>query len=347
MTTRKYKSKVVAFVSFVVVVVSVAVYLSTRARGSAGNTDQDLPLVSAVPQVIDDKREASDELAQGKEIEPDTEEESTGDGETPGIEFPDGTIVQVAWLRPTHLDRPLVEPLGQHYETLRQQALAGDPNAAFDLYGILDSCSNAVETESELRKTKDRLLETHMVVIPAFGEEELYVEDPEQVQIAIDMFERDYNRCIGITAQHKSEKDLWLEKAKDGGPELAIFLYATQMADSDESLSYLELAWQAGFMLSLPTMAEMYLEAYNSGQEPIGDISAYAATYAYSKLLENRRIEFDSAKLGFDVPTDPEEGNANRRLEEMASVMQDFEIQEAIELAKKMISSNSNCCFVY
>jgi len=337
----KKSVRISVFAGLGIVAIVIVVYLSTIPHGSIGDVNKKLLVGVQLSTSEIEQQSALTKSSRGEGSN------SRLDEIPSGIVFPDGTTIKVTWRWPQESHRPLTEPLGQHYQTLKQQALAGDSDAAFDLYRIGDLCVNAVETKSELSATKDKLLETHMVVLPAFGEKELYIENPDGVKNAIAMFEMEYERCIGVTAEMKSEKSMWLERAKDGGPSLATYLYASQLTDNSEAIGYLQQSWEAGFMLSLPLMAEKYMENYESGEEPTDDINAYATQLAYSKLLENRRNEFDSVKSGSVAPMGPEEQRANQSLEELASLMQDSEIAEAIDVAKEIVLSNSKCCLAF
>ena len=253
------------------------------------------------------------------------------------IQFPDGDMVQVTW-RVRDIFDHVSPPYGKHYEPLRDLALEGDPYTAFSLFLVLDECKGAFESQDEVTAEINRLRETHMLRFPQWGNKILRARDSTDVEPMISRIQAHFDKCEPITAEQKSEGDMWLKKAASGGPTTAMIWYGTVLDDHDKAVLMLERAWNDGAYRALPELAKRYQENFDSGMVPTDKIRAFAALYAYAKLLEH-------AQVTHGYPPGRAMERAESAVELRTALMHEHEIKEGIEAAKIIIRSNPNCCF--
>lgn len=254
------------------------------------------------------------------------------------ITFPGGSKVEVVWRRRPTEAFNLTEPVAQHYTSLRRKAEAGNRFAALNLHAVLEGCRQAYDNEDAQKAAVELAYQTHMLQTAEMPEP-MRIGEPEKLEEYIQIALRDpYRNCQGITAEQKAESLDWLKMAADLGHSLAMIEYSRTLNDGNAAEEYLMNAWESGDAEALRFLAERYQASYDSGVTPESNVKAYAAYYAYTRILESGLTDHGSIANRW----------LSRNKQDLASMtekMQAYEIEEAVKLAEEMIRENRKCCF--
>lgn len=251
----------------------------------------------------------------------------------------DRSVVKIRWRRLPIPSMKISPPLADHYSMLRRKAEMGNPEAAYTLYRILESCKFAYEDERGLNEALHKLNTTHMIRAPEMAEPVLLRKE-ESVRNWRTILRKSYQACVGISQQQRSERSAWLEQASNGGYPIAMREYSRMIHEYESGVSLDLTRWRQGDAQALRSLASRYSRSYDEGREPLDGISAYAAMFAYAKLAakniersghqHNDRLDRVKSEL--------------RQLEEKLHI---YEIELAMAEADELIRSNSNCCFAF
>lgn len=268
---------------------------------------------------------------------PQTDESSMLDKATE-INLPGGEPLEIAWRRQPPVEYPM-PPFEHQYEILRHQAESGNGMSALILHGIMQMCASAFDTEEELEEAIDLLQQTHSVRLPNM-EVPATVSDPQQIPMFVQQMTTQYEDCSGLELQHESESTKWLKLAAEKRVPIAMIEYANQISDPNEAIDWFKGAWEEGESEGLMSMSNVYFANYNSGEKPEDNVKGFATLLAYTQLVETGMGGPDHGPVAHRQVQ-----RIKNMLDEAKSTLKQYEIDEATALARKLIASNSNCCF--
>lgn len=257
---------------------------------------------------------------------------------TVGIAFPDGDVITVNMRKIKRPKFVVPQDLALAYGSLRQKAESGDAQAAFVLGAMLKDCRTAMRNEEKLDAYIEKMYQTPI--------EDMHHGDPKIVKDLADprdMVEKQirakFASCNEVTDEQKGEAESWTELAAQGGHELARLRYAAQNTTSELGVElHLEL-WNDGYVEALSRLANYYRGVFEEEYVAPDRIKAFAYRY----LAGQFELASLAHQFGVEIPASwrraSEEGA--RRL---GSSLSPFELEQAIELAKKMLRENENCC---
>lgn len=301
-----------------------------------------LPLLAKIPANVEVTHQAADAVREAPVRDPGepTDPESSGKGNgshVDHVEFADGSTAQVTWHTVPVPSVKYSPPFVEHYPRLREEAARGEPEAAYALYRMLDSCQFAYAGEAELERALHELKSAHKLQAPEMDEPVL-LQKTESVRNWEVLLKESYEVCAGISDDQKAERRQWLEIAANAAYPLAMREYSSTITDYEAGVS-LDLArWHEGDAYALRSLAMRYWENYNDGHKPTDNVAGYAAMHAFVTLArENPRLfvhEHDRRLETFEA-----------ELAHFRGALHAHEIDAAESQAEQLIRSNSNCCF--
>lgn len=286
-----------------------------------------------VPLRVEDPSEAEDSVNIDNENPP----SATPRSHRSVIEFPDGDLLDIRWRRHPKAGVELTENLSQDYDVLRHAAEGGDGLAAQMLYENIFTCQKTYATREELEHAIDTLQQTNVIPQPDTGIT-AHITEPEKIDEIIENLRRQYASCSRLSIEQRDDEQKWLELAVANGNSLAMLEYGRALEDPVQAGRLFQQAWFLGNADALSFLADRYRESYENGVAPDDKVRWYAALYVFSRLLD--------AAHGGETGVAARWAQRNRAiLDEATKDMLPHELDEAVELAKQMIRSNSNCCF--
>lgn len=252
--------------------------------------------------------------------------------------LPDGEKVGIQWR-----SRPTTEfpspPFQQHLASLEERALSGDLGAALARYQVTEHCKWAYREDAELEEAVEALHQHHTF-------QSADMPDPVPVEpTKVAGFERilrqNFEHCRGVPEEEDEEHVRWLELAVEGSSPYAMITYGERQENVADALTYYEEAWELGEAAALPMLADAYQHMYDTGTEPEDKVLAFATFSAYTAILEAGT----GPGTGHGQIAAREIARARAALEERSVELQAYEVEEATQIAKKIIEENSLCCF--
>ena len=256
------------------------------------------------------------------------------------ISFSDNDPVRITWRQPPFLGYKL-EPEDRGYKSLSARAEAGDEIAAYLLSELMNRCSTAFETQEEMEAAIDWLQQTQTIVYPD-SVQEIGIANPEKhIPVAIQHIRALFETCSGITAEQKSESGIWLQRSADVGFLPALMELAYKEENHETAIRLFTQAWEIGDSEALKGLSERYYANWQSGVEPNDKVRAYASLYLYTRISEAGM----GPGTGHGEIAARQLARIQETLDRATTDMLSHELDEAIEIARSMIESNSHCCF--
>lgn len=290
-----------------------------------------------------DLREAAPrETATPLSVVPIEDEGSLGESgrqrSTSEIRFPDGEVVEVVWRR-----RPLLRygdaDSINNFDKLSEAALDGDGASAFRLKELITGCETAPQSDSELAAIVDQLQQTHTFVPPG-SDEPVRFHRAEDVAIAIEQRRSSYELCKALTPAQKENPQMWMDLAVELGYSPAILERAQETQNTQEAIELSRMAWESGDAYGLYLLSSHYQKNYESGAVPTDNVRSYAALFAFTKITVAGMTGHGHGRISSRIVERYE-----RTLDEATAELLPRELEEAISIAKAIITSNPNCCF--
>lgn len=251
--------------------------------------------------------------------------------------FADGSSTTVSW-RDREQTNKVEPPYAMEYERLVAMAKAGDAEAAYRLYEILgEACRDAAASEQELADSIELVYQAHTVAAPGH-DRRARISDPDKVKAIVTSMESTYQSCIGITAERKSEADMWLELAATNGYSFARLRYGSRLRVPDLAIRQLEFAWRDGEAEALGLLYERYRLRAAAGGDRADQLRSYAVLYAYAALQAASLAEWG-------MPSPWQIDSTRSRLNTAAETLTADELNDAIEMAKDYVTNNLLCCY--
>lgn len=317
-------------------VVAIAHIVSTRAKR---DPQQAPPAVApkttegSIEAVIDPQDEPLSEVARTETAVEDQELQ---------VRFPDGTLVSVR-MREVHPDPPPVdvsESLTSNYAKLRSLAESGNAAAARTLSRELQRCRRAYSDEASLNAAINRLRATRVVIYPNGSRPSVELRPGDDVATFVEReLESPYEHCEGITNEQKAEAAQWARVAADGGDYLGFQDWATELGWTQAGFDAWENVWERGYKAALTPLAMMYRKGIptSAGGQP-DYVRAYAYSFVGFKLREAAYAGSASqAHRGRLVAMEDS-------LRHWSSYLTPQQTDEAVSLAKQILTENHNCC---
>lgn len=257
------------------------------------------------------------------------------------VTFPDGeqfpvTLRPMPWIQAEELPH-----VADSYDALVKAANGGDGVAALTLGRNLDECFHyAYPSEAALVQAIDELKSTHSYRAP--GGYPVHVSTNEQGVVDVQGISQRLTtiteRCRGLTPEQKQEWGKWLAKAGDEMVFLGAFYYAQSASKKGaDRLAAWEKVWALGSPLGLAFMAEAYAKG-SGGLEP-DPVKAYAYELLHLELLQvvySDREGVVSPYFWSRLESSP--------LEQRAAALTHAQAARALQMAKKTLRENENCC---
>lgn len=301
-----------------------------------------VPLLAKIAANVEGPHQAVDAVLEAplRDLGEPTDLESLGRGNglhVDQVEFADGSTAQVTWRTVPVPSMKFSPPFVEHYPGLREEAARGEPEAAYALYRMLESCQFAYEGEAELERALHELKSTHKLQAPEMDEPVL-LRKTESVRGWEVMLKESYEVCAGISQGQKAERREWLEIAANAAYPLAMREYSSTITDYEAGVS-LDLArWHEGDAYALRSLAKRYWANYNDGHKPTDNVAGYAAMHAFVTLArENANLFVHTHDRRFET--------FEAELADFRRALRQYEINAAESQAAQLIKSNSNCCY--
>lgn len=253
--------------------------------------------------------------------------------------FSDGEQIPIYWRKRSK--RPALPDFSlRAYDELSQVALNGDPYVPAILYDMVKACEYAPADDQALQDEIDWLQQTHQVRVNR-NDHEVYVNTLSRVPEMIENMKKVYADCNSLAPEEKNNPERWLEVAVENGNSVAMVDLANQTEDAEQSLLLHQRAWQTGDPFGLYGMYEIGLKAYESGADPDGNVSAYAALMAFT-LVTEQRFRATDTQSGLRSAM-----RFREDYDQKIKVLRPAELEQATAEAKELIRSNANCCLSF
>ena len=273
------------------------------------------------------------------------EVERVGDGKVKAavyvVEFPDGSTVSVK-MRPWEFPELIeIGKVADVFDEFAGRARAGDVSAALSLAHELAQCRDfGYRSEEDLRNAIASLESEHIVQL-AYTDGKTEISPDEFGNVDLNYWRQElrsiYAKCQGLSQEQIFRDQEFIQLAYEAGSVPAIRLRAQALPPSEEKLSAFRLAWERGDYTATDMLRRGYRENWDGhGTNPIKE-------YAYGLIAQElNRIAFsdrDGRVSDFFLML-----MERSTLEQNAEVLTHAEYNQAIELAKRMLADNDNCC---
>lgn len=245
MRTRRQSSWIGAIV---VIVIAVGVYVSSPIVPSNNPTGQALPEITGEPSTP--ASALPDNLILENQIK------QTVNRDESSIPFDDGDVIPVRWHKKPI---PSIDRSGareDNYPKWRSEAEAGNEEAAFVLWTMLNSCKFAYEKQEDLNTALNITRQTQTIKLPGMDQARFVsrenAEDWERILLM------SFEACVGITEEQKRERNKWLKMSADAGYPLAMMEYSQVKKDFESAMELEQSRWRAGDVAAMFKLFELY-----------------------------------------------------------------------------------------
>lgn len=305
-------------------VIALGVYVSSV----SGPADD--PIAQALPEITGEPSTPvsalPDNLIHENEIK------QTVNRDESSILFDDGDVIPIRWHQKPI---PSIDRSGareDNYAIWRSQAEAGNEEAAFVLWTMLNSCKFAYQKPEELDNALNITRQTQTIKLPGMDQAHFVTresaEDWERILLM------SFENCVGITDEQKSERNKWLKMSSDAGYPLAMMEYSAVKKDFESAMELEQTRWRSGDVDAMFKLYELYQQEYESGARPENKIIAYSHLLVFHRISEQKWAASSKNMQHFKP-----------KIDEAAARLQPYELEQATVMAKDMIRSNPNCCF--
>lgn len=247
-----------------------------------------------------------------------------------GITFPDGEHIPVS-LRQTSYRYPTgVTSLANEYGRLVEDALNGDVATAHYLYKSLRRCGKpefANEADLEAAITEfyqtERYTTSDGINVGVSG-------GPNVREGVEESLREEFAFCVGVDQRDLSDFDHWRDLAIENGHVGAALSYDNGLLRrSPERVTAYKKAFELGSINAAGHVSIAYKEGW-PGQEP-DLVQAYAYAYIHANLFQ----AYAPKKY---------HQRADYNLNQIVNTMPLYQMDEAVALAKEILTSNPECC---
>ena len=249
------------------------------------------------------------------------------------IVFPDGEVVTTHW-RSVRSPNFVRFPAHEKHVELRELALKGNADAAFEAFRILDGCASTLDETYSIEENIAALRELRSKPENRTGSQ---AESVQEMEHRFELMREHDANCRRIERSSIENREELLRLAAQRGVNNARTWLGETSTDLKEAIELLEESWASGSLRSLRLLAHRYQQRYAEDGDQFDRVRAFAALYANATLLENGQ----TLKGRTANELTPRAWSA---VEAYARQLDERTIQEGSDVAQTMISRNSNCC---
>lgn len=297
-------------------------------RGSIDN--------SSLPQKVDER------------VQPDGSDGADRPVLSESDQSPDGTStdpVNVVWRARPKSALHGSEYQAKTYDELRALANAGDGRATDWLAAMLAQCNDFLppQSDAEIETAVAEMRRTHLV--PKYTNGVATMQDfsnhLDSLAANIEVNAIRARRYSTVPAEHRADWEDWANRALSAGymDDLTHSLLHGSMENNDY-VQLLNDLWDSGEPTALISLSSIYLLDYHEGTNPNGQVRQLAYVLAALILLRDYSEEFD-------IPDNESAKTLSDEIQYLRRQMRPYEIDEAEEMAEKIIDENQNCCLFW